>query len=128
MERKNILVCKSVRFYARKNEDAFFEWIKKIDCIDEISAAGKELYLHISTDDIHDQDLDDLIGLFYRYKINMKQLQRFLTKDSKKWFYDNKKSFWHRRVFGKLSEPIPSKNSSLLLNIFSFRRPLNNHA
>jgi len=117
-----------VRFYARKNEDAFFEWIKKIDCIDEISAAGKELYLHISTDDIHDQDLDDLIGLFYRYKINMKQLQRFLTKDSKKWFYDNKKSFWHRRVFGKLSEPIPSKNASLLLNIFSFRRPLNNHA
>lgn len=97
---KNILICKSVRFYSNKDEDAFFEWIKKIDCIDEISAAGKELYLHVCADDIHDYDLRDLLALFYRYKIDMKQLSRFLTEDNKKWFYDNKKVFWHKKVFG----------------------------
>jgi hypothetical protein len=100
-KQENILICKSVKFYCRKDEDAFFEWIKKIDCIDKTSGLGKELYLYIAADDIHDHDLDDLIGLFYRYKINMQQLSRFLTDDNKKWFYDNKKAFWHKKVFKK---------------------------
>ena len=98
---ENILVCNTVRFYCLKDEDAFFEWIKKIDCVDSISASGRELYLHIAADQIHDYDLDDLIGLFYRYNIEMTQLSRFLTEDNKKWFYDNKQAFWHDRVFKK---------------------------
>lgn len=97
---ENILICKSVKFYCRKDEDAFFEWIKKIDCVDEISAVGRELYLHICADDIHDYDLRDLIGLFYRYKIDMKQLSRFLTDENRKWFYENKRAFWRKKVFG----------------------------
>ena len=96
---ENILLCKKVTFYCLKDEDAFFEWIKKIGCIDETSAAGDELYLHIAADEIHDHDLDDLIGLFYRYDIEMTQLARFLTDDNKKWFYDNKIAFWHKKVF-----------------------------
>ena len=100
-KQKNILICKAVKFYCRKDEDAFFEWIKKIDCIDQISGVGRELYLHIAADDIHNQDLDDIIGLFYRYKIDMQQLSRFLTDENKKWFYDNKKAFWHKKVFKK---------------------------
>ncbi len=99
-DRENILICRGVRFYCLKDEDAFFDWLKKIKCIEKLSAAGRELYLHICSDQIHDQDLDDLIGLFYRYKIDMKQLQRFLTKDNKSWFFDNKKAFWHKKVFG----------------------------
>lgn len=98
---ENILTCTAVQFYCPKDEDAFFEWIKKIDCIDKFSGAGRELYLYICCDDIHDQDLRDLIGLFFRYKINMKQLARFLTDDNKKWFYENKIAFWHKKVFGK---------------------------
>jgi hypothetical protein len=102
-EKDNILTCIGVRFYCRKDEDAFFEWIKKIECIEEISATGEELYLHICADDIHDYDLRDLLGLFYRYKVEMKQLGRFLTDDNKKWFYENKKAFWHKKVFGTTS-------------------------
>ncbi len=99
-KKENILICQSVKFYCNKDEAAFFEWIKKIDCIEETSAAGNELYLHICADDIHEYDLRDLIGLFYRYKIDMKQLKRFLTNENKSWFYDNKKAFWHKKVFG----------------------------
>ena len=101
MKKNNILICKSVTYYCNKDEDAFFEWIKKINCVEKISAAGKELYLHICADDIHDQDLDDLIGLFYRYKIDMKQLARFLNDGNKSWFYDNKKAFWYKKTFGE---------------------------
>src|SRR5438552_13679104 len=94
-KKENTLACKGVRFYGKKDEDAFFELIKKIDCIDDISGVGKDLFLYIAKDEIPDQDLDDFIGLFYRYKVDMKQLARFLTDDNRSWFYDNKKAFWH---------------------------------
>ena len=99
--KETILLCKGVTFYCLKDEAAFFEWIKKIDCIEKTSAAGDELYLHLKSDSIDDNDLDDLIGLFYRYKIDMKQLKQFLNDKNKEWFCDNKKAFWYRQVFGK---------------------------
>ncbi|MGA9530667.1 MAG: hypothetical protein WBQ73_02140 [Candidatus Babeliales bacterium] len=95
----NILVCETVKFYCYKDEEAFFDWIKKIECISQFSGKGKTLYLHITTNPITDQDLDDLIGLFCRYNIDMKQLARFLTNKNKTWFYDNKKAFWYQKVF-----------------------------
>jgi hypothetical protein len=97
----NILICKGIKFYSSNDEDIFFERIKKIDCIDTVSKIDKELYLYVAADNIHDYDLRDLIGLFYRYKIkDMKQLKRFLTDENKKWFYENKRAFWHQKVFG----------------------------
>lgn len=93
-----ILTCKKVTFYARKDEDAFFEWIKKIDCIDSTSAAGDELYLHIACVDLHDHDLRDLLALFYRYKIDMRQLKIFLNEENKRWF-DEPQKYWYKEVF-----------------------------
>lgn len=81
--KEKLLICKSVRFHCRKDEDAFFEWINKIDCIAKTSATGRELYLHICADVIHDYDLRDILGLFSRYKIDMQQLARFLTNTNK---------------------------------------------
>lgn len=94
------LVCKKVKFYFEKDETAFFEWIEKIKCIDHISATGNELYLHIKEKEIDDDNLRDLIGLFCRYKIDMKQLQMFLNESNKEWFYGSPKGFWHKRIWG----------------------------
>src|SRR6185436_8375901 len=94
-KKDNVLVCKRVTFYASKDEDAFFEWIKKIDCIENFFGRGDELYLELASADIHDYNLRDLLGLFYRYNVDMKQLKRFLNKENKSWFFDNKKSYWH---------------------------------
>lgn len=98
--RENILICKNIKFYDEKDKEAFFEWIKKIDCIDKISSQDNELYLYVCADDIHDYDLRELLGLFYRYKVNMKQLARFSTNNNKYWFFDNKKAYWHKKTFG----------------------------
>ncbi len=94
-----MLMCKSVSFYSQKDEDAFFSWIKRIECIEQVAGAGRELYMYLASDNIHEYDLRDLLGLFYRYDIDMQQLARFLNNENKKWFYDNKRSFWHKRVF-----------------------------
>lgn len=97
----NTLVCKAIKFYCKGDKDFFLKWVTRIDCIDEIVGKGEDIYLHICADVIHDYSLDDLIGIFYRYKIDMKQLAQFLTEDNKEWFYDNKIAFWHKKVFGK---------------------------
>lgn len=98
-EPTNYLTCKKVRYYTLRDEDAFFEWIKKIKCIKSFEGALDELYLDLVDTPPTDEDLQDLIGLFYRYNVDMKQLARFLTPENKAWFYDNKKAFWHKRVF-----------------------------
>jgi hypothetical protein len=93
------LLCKRVKFYALKDEDAFFEWIKKIKCIKNISAIGNELSLdlpHLISDD----DLRDILALFYRYKIDMHQLFIFLNDTNKSWFYEGNKGYWYDNVFG----------------------------
>ncbi|MBI2344449.1 hypothetical protein HYV10_00045 [Candidatus Dependentiae bacterium] len=96
---KNILFCEGVKYYCKEDEDVFFEWIEKIKCIETFSYRWKFLYLHIPSGNIDDESLKELLSLFYRYNIKMSQLAEFLTKNNKKWFYDNKKSFWYKNVF-----------------------------
>jgi len=65
-----------------------------------IEGAGDELYIDFKDKKIPDDELKGLIGLFYRYKVDMKQLQMFVNKDNEKWVKD-KKAYWYRRMFGK---------------------------
>jgi len=65
----NVLVCKKVSFYALKDEDAFFAWIKNIDCIEDFYGEGDELYLEMVNLTIHEYELRDLIGLFCGFLI-----------------------------------------------------------
>ena len=58
-----ILTCTSIWYYSRRDEDAFFEWIKKIDCIEEFSGAGRDLYLQIITDDLHEGIISIILSL-----------------------------------------------------------------
>ena len=100
MKNNIVLVCKSVWYYSSVDEDMFFEWITKIPSIIQCDGVGDELYLYFVSKKISAVDLRQLLALFYRYKIDMKQLQIFLNKSNKHWFQDNKKAYWHRRVFG----------------------------
>ena len=96
-----ILTYKRVKFYSLKDEDAFFEWIKKIECIESFSGKGDELYLHITSKNIDDGALRDLLALFYRYKIrDMKQFAIFLNDCNRAWFFEGHKGYWHKCVFG----------------------------
>lgn len=95
------LVCKSVWFYSKIDEEKFFEWVQDIKSIARINGVGDELYLFLTSSDIADDDLREIIALFYRYKIDMKQLTIFLNAKNKEWFFGSPKGYWHRRVFGK---------------------------
>jgi hypothetical protein len=98
---KNILTWKNINFYSPLDEVVFFEWIKKIDCIDDIKRENNSLFFYIASDEIHDYNLRDLLALFFRYHIDMKQLKRFLMPENKKWF-KNKIAYWHDKVFKEI--------------------------
>ncbi|MDR1670211.1 MAG: hypothetical protein LBR43_00595 [Spiroplasmataceae bacterium] len=95
------LVCKSVIFHSKIDDDLFFKWIKKIKCISEIEGKGDELYLYVNEEKVDERYLREILGLFCRYNIDMKQLKLFLNNDNKPWFFDNKEAFWHEKVFFK---------------------------
>ena len=100
MNHKIKLICKSVWYYSSIDEDMFFEWIQKIPSIIKYDGLQDELYLYIKSKRINCNDLRELIALFYRYKIDMKQLSIFLNNANKGWFFDGKKAYWHKKVFG----------------------------
>lgn len=93
------LVCKKVAFYSHIDEYAFFKWIEVIRCIASFSQVNDELYLEIASLNLNDGDLTELLALFYRFKISMKQLAVFLNAENKEWFYEDKKAYWHKKVF-----------------------------
>ena len=96
---QKILICKKVKFYSEKDREACCDWLKKITCIHDIEVFEKDFYLKLSKRVLNFTELDNLIGIFYRYKIDLKQLAQFVNTKNRKWFYDNKVAFWHKKMF-----------------------------
>lgn len=96
-----VLTCKSVLFFSHHDEDAFFEWLEKIGSIEDSKGSRDVLYVYMKSNEIPDDDLREIIALFYRYAVDMKQLQIFLNKDNKEWFYEKPREYWYDYVFGE---------------------------
>ncbi len=95
-----ILVCKELAFYSQRDQEIFLEWVSRLDCIQQVSGSGNELLLHLGSNMPADWQLRELIGLFYRYKIDMSQLSIFLTDENKIWFCNqDSKEFWYQDIF-----------------------------
>lgn len=94
------LIAKRVAYYSQGDEAAFFNWIASIPCIETIEGMGEELHLHIRQSRISDKNLRELIGLFRRYDISMRQLAQFKTSRNEKWFAAPQ-MYWFKRVFGR---------------------------
>jgi len=103
MNKKKIkLICRSVSYLSQKDEDAFFEWLRKISSIIEIDGWKDELHLYLESDVIPDEDLEEIVAIFYRYEIkDMTQLKIFLNEYNKEWFFDNHHAYWHENIFGE---------------------------
>lgn len=100
MAKNVVLTCTSIWYCSRLDEDMFFEWISKIPGILKWDGERENLYLYVKSRRLSNANLRDFLALFYRYKVDMKQLSIFLNSSNKKWFFDNKKAYWHRSVFG----------------------------
>jgi hypothetical protein len=73
-------------------------WIGRIRCIEKYEGVGNEIKLVINDNEIDDDCLRELLGLFYRYDTDIRQLRQFANEQNESWLLDPK-AFWHDRLF-----------------------------
>ena len=95
-------------FYSQLDEEAFFSWAKKIECVVSIERG----VLSIDPEKVNDSRLRELIGLLSRYEAHMAQLSEFASSDNECWF-KNKTMFWYDKVFisGTTTKVVVNKES-----------------
>jgi hypothetical protein len=93
------LKCGVVWFYAEADELSFLKWIDGIKAVRRWWYVSDCLYLNVSTRPSQ-KDLRDLLGLFRRYKMDMRVLAPLRTATTATWF-TNPKQPWHKDIFGK---------------------------
>ena len=94
------LICKEIWFYSHGDEASFFHFAEGIKGVRKIGGVRDETHIHISAK-LSDKALRDILALFLRYKINMRQLRQFETAKNRVWFRDPKK-YWHKKVYGTM--------------------------
>jgi len=100
MKKENVLlVARSVWFYSKSDEAAFFEWLDKLTCVSKYEGKGGALYIEVRPETVSEAALRELLALFHRYGIDKKQLVAFDRQEFGHWFR-NEKSYWFLEVFG----------------------------
>ena len=93
------LEATSVRFYSQRDEAAFFEWLKKLTCVERVQGRGLTLYISVDCSLVDEDGLRELLALFRRYGIDKRQLAQLDRKEFSAWLHDPK-AFWYEEVFG----------------------------
>jgi len=101
MKKQYYLDCNDVTYYELKDEDVFYETLERLEAFVRFEDFG----IWLTSKEIPDDDLKGFLGLFYRYEMDMTLLAVFLTPENKPWFFDDKNTFWHKRVFEKSLAP-----------------------
>jgi len=93
------LEAAKVSFLSQHDEAAFFEWIGKIPSVTKAEGSGYSIFLHVDGDAIDEEDLRELISLFRRYGVSMKQLSVFDRQPFTEFLHD-KNAYWSYEIFG----------------------------
>jgi hypothetical protein len=102
------LECKAVLFYSAKDEASFFAWAESIPGVSSVFGRGQSIYLLVRSRLVSDRSLRELISLFQRYRISMRQLAQFRTEKNQSWFAEPH-AFWFRSTFGPTSRSTRSR-------------------
>ena len=94
-----VLKCHRTRFYSHLDEGMFFGALEKISGVKNMECRGPDLFLAVSSC-LSDKALRELLGLFFRYGVDMRQLAIFLTEKNRSWFRGPEK-YWFKKVFSK---------------------------
>jgi hypothetical protein len=93
------LQATGVRFYSPGDEAAFFGWLGKLPFVERYEGRGLTLYISVNAMAVDEDGLRDLLALFRRYGVELKQLAVFDREEFADWFR-NEQAYWHKEVFG----------------------------
>jgi hypothetical protein len=88
-----------VRFFSPSDESAFFEWLDKLQFVEKYEGRGRTLYISVNSSIVDEDGLRELLALFRRYGVGMRQLVMFDRDDFAHWFR-NKQAYWYNDIFG----------------------------
>jgi hypothetical protein len=94
-----ILKCHAVEYCSLLDEEIFFYALKRISAVQKIEGVGSDLFITVRSKPSQ-QGLRELLGLFFRYQIDMTQLAVFETKQNADWFRAPG-AYWAKLVFPK---------------------------
>ena len=97
MEDIEILV-KCPVFFSDVDEANLFGWFKQIPAVKEVRGKGRELSVAVSLKGADEEGIRELIAVFQRYGLDMKELAKFDVPEFSEWFR-NPKAYWHDQVF-----------------------------
>lgn len=86
-------------YFSQNDETAMFDWLNRINVIRDVTGEGRLLIIRLKRAP-NDEQLRDLIALFYRYQMDMTSLAVFRTEKNESWFSDPG-SFWFDAIFRK---------------------------
>lgn len=89
------LDCSGVTFRSQLDEQHLFEWAMQISGV----LRWEQDTLVLKSLNISQASLRDLLALFSRYQIPMKQLAQFRNSKNEMWF-EAPQMYWHAEVFG----------------------------
>jgi hypothetical protein len=104
MSEDNLVVLEATRvlYRSENDESAFFEWLSKLECVQKYEGRGDTLSIHVIRNKVDESALRELLALFYRYGVDMRQLAVFESGDFQPWF-TNSQAYWFPSVFGNSS-------------------------
>lgn len=92
------LEAREVAFFSECDEHAFFAWVAKIPCVDECVGRGFSIFLMVDSQKITEGEFRELLSLFKRYGVEMKQLSVFDDDRFSSWFRQ-RDAFWYSEIF-----------------------------
>lgn len=92
------LECKRVLFHSPQDEAAFFAWAQGIPAVASVTGRGDCIILCVKSKRISIGSLRELLGLFFRYHVSMKQLAQFRNSKNEGWFV-SPDAYWFELVF-----------------------------
>ena len=95
---EQVLTAKRVWYYSEYDEAGFFEWLDKLACVKRYEGELDVLSIYIDEARVDEQALRELLALFRRYAVEMKQLRVFDRDEFAAWFRDSR-AYWHAAVF-----------------------------
>lgn len=87
----------NLTFYSSRDEENLFSWLGSVAAIKEIRGAGDSIFVKVAAS-IEDDDLSEIISIFTRYGVSMKQLAAF--DDGRFPWLKRKGMFWYEPIFG----------------------------
>jgi hypothetical protein len=93
------LEAKDVRFFSQGDESAFFAWLDKLPFVERYQGRGRILYISVNSAAVDENGLREMLALFRRYGIELKQLAVFDREEFADWFR-YPQAYWYRDIFG----------------------------